>query len=220
MNNHYIYKITNCIGQIYIGHTNSIYFRKASYKSLNCKGQKLIYKSLKHFSWVKHKFEIVFAFNDKELDFEIVEKFFISFFNSYFYDNKQYGLNLTKGGQHCDGQIFKNKPYKPRKNRKPKKIKRPNTGWKHTEEYKIFMSKLRTGTKVSEEGCKNIGKSKKGQIPVNRRKILQFDLDGTFIKEYNSIFEASKETNVSTSAVNQCAQGKIKKPKKFIFKYK
>lgn len=47
------------------------------------------------------------------------------------------------------------------------------------------------------------------------KKVLQYDLQGNFIKEYNSIEEASKYTNLSHSTISRFIRGEIKKPKKF-----
>ncbi len=120
----YIYKITNNDGQIYIGQTIQCKIRWKHYEGLHCKSQKLLYKSLKGKGYNNHTIEIVYRFENSTK--EILDKFeifFIKFFNSYYYDNKNYGLNLTRGGDtKCKYQN--------------KKISKANKGIKHTEETK------------------------------------------------------------------------------------
>jgi group I intron endonuclease len=52
------------------------------------------------------------------------------------------------------------------------------------------------------------------------KPILQFTIEGEFIKEHDSIKNASKETGVSAWTISSIAKEKAKKPNKFIFKYK
>jgi hypothetical protein len=53
----------------------------------------------------------------------------------------------------------------------------------------------------------------------NNRKVAQYDINGNYIKTYNSTNEASKETNVSQSSISMCALGRYKQAKGYIFKY-
>lgn len=51
-------------------------------------------------------------------------------------------------------------------------------------------------------------------------KVLQYDLEMNFIKEFNSISEASKETNTNRTSLTQCLNNKLKSANKFIWKRK
>ena len=54
----------------------------------------------------------------------------------------------------------------------------------------------------------------------NKRKpILQFDLNGNFIKEWNSIREASRVLKIANSNISYCINGKYKQARGFIWKY-
>ena len=55
---------------------------------------------------------------------------------------------------------------------------------------------------------------------VSKKPILQYKLNGKFIKEYSSLTEAAKITKLDLSSINKNALGKIKNPYKFIWKYK
>jgi len=57
--------------------------------------------------------------------------------------------------------------------------------------------KDRKKKKMSKETRNKISESKKGTIPHNIKKIKQYDMDGNFIKEWDSSHEASRELNLS-----------------------
>ena len=63
------------------------------------------------------------------------------------------------------------------------------------------------------------------EMGVNRIKnrgkpVLQFDLDGNFIKEWTSQAEASKILNIHDSTINQVLQKNKKTAGGYIWKYK
>lgn len=51
-------------------------------------------------------------------------------------------------------------------------------------------------------------------------KILQYDLEGNFIQEFNSIEEASETTDTNKTSIVLCMQGKHKQANNYIWKYK
>jgi len=65
----------------------------------------------------------------------------------------------------------------------------------------------------SEEHCKKISKTK--SIPI-----LQYDLEGNFIKEWESGKLAAESLNLNQSCINDVVRGKLKKSGGYIWKYK
>lgn len=55
---------------------------------------------------------------------------------------------------------------------------------------------------------------------VKRKEILQFNLKNEFIKEWKSIYDAWKNTNIPRSCINKVCQGKQKTAGNYIWKYK
>ena len=53
----------------------------------------------------------------------------------------------------------------------------------------------------------------------NYKKVEQYSLDGKYIKTFNSIIEASKETNSYHSNISACCKGKLNKTNNYIWKY-
>ena len=67
--------------------------------------------------------------------------------------------------------------------------------------------------------CRYIEKSE-NSAKDKRKPVLQYDLNGNFIKEWNSITHASKILNITTGDICKIAQGKGNHAGGFIWKYK
>ena len=52
------------------------------------------------------------------------------------------------------------------------------------------------------------------------KKILQYDLNNNFIKEWECLAEVERQTNISYSNIIACCRGKRKTAGKYIWKYK
>jgi len=113
----------------------------------------------------------------------------------------------------------------------------PFFGKNHTEEVKEEQSLRVSGTnhpmwgkkhneetiqKIRERRDAGVNQDKMIQLSkeVNSKSVLQFGLDGEFIKEFFSIKDASIETGCSESIIGKCCRGVIKRPRKYIFKFK
>ena len=51
------------------------------------------------------------------------------------------------------------------------------------------------------------------------RRVSQYSKDGTFIRSYFSLSEASKATGVDSSGISKCCRGKLKTTGGFVWKY-
>jgi len=89
----------------------------------------------------------------------------------------------------------------------------PMWGKKHNEE---TIQKIRDRRNAGVDQDKMTQLSKE----LNSKSVLQFNLDGEFIKEFFSIKDAAIETGCSESIIGKCCRGVIKKPRKYIFKFK
>lgn len=58
------------------------------------------------------------------------------------------------------------------------------------------------------ENVKHALPMRKPTTAYNKKKVAQFTIDNVFIKEYNSVSQASKETNVNRSGIQQFLNGK------------
>jgi hypothetical protein len=101
-----------------------------------------------------------------------------------------------------------------------------NTGYKHTEEWKINHSKTQTGKKLgplSYEAKQKISISLKGkERPNQMTPVLQYTLKGEFIKEFKSIKEAELETGIKSIFENASGykNNRVKTAGGFVWIYK
>lgn len=82
-----------------------------------------------------------------------------------------------------------------------------------TQSYNVKYAYI-NGNAKSTPGC-----FKKGNIPHNRKKISQYDLEGNFIKTYDSIKQASLLNNTSDSNIHFCLANKTKTAGGYIWRY-
>jgi nucleosome binding factor SPN SPT16 subunit len=57
------------------------------------------------------------------------------------------------------------------------------------------------------------------QIPITKR-VIQYDLQGNFIKEWESIKEAGKQSKTNATCITLCCKGKRFKAGGYIWRYK
>lgn len=89
-----IYKLTNPAGQAYIGQTRNLNKRMENYRTLNCKSQRLLYKSLVTYGFNNHQLQILKRCPIKRLDYWEIK--FINEHKTCYRDDRKYGLNILK----------------------------------------------------------------------------------------------------------------------------
>lgn len=242
-----IYKITNSEDKIYIGLSNNIKLRWSSYKNMSSiNGNSLLKESLRKLSYNNHVFEIVELIEYNPLLTEKEngkilrerERYWIKFYKS---DIE--GLNRNKGGcgpgKHTPESKSKISQANTGKTRSldfgekrsklfyteewKKKISESNKGRISPNKGKIGYNR---GKVMDEEQKHKISQSLKGRPkPLNfkdnvAKPVLQYDLDGNFIKEWSSITTASTQTKTPYAGVSLCCNGKRKFSNNFVWKFK
>lgn len=93
-------------------------------------------------------------------------------------------------------------------------------GYIRSEETKQKISK--SNSKPKPEGFKEKLRNIKLNIPLfkGRIPIIQYDLKGNFIKEWDGAVTIKKELNINNVSVMQCCRGIIKTSNNYIWKYK
>ena len=66
---------------------------------------------------------------------------------------------------------------------------------------------------------KKVGEKLKGREPYNNKEVLQYTIDGEFVKKYASVVECGRCLGVSESSIRGCIYGKNQTIKGYIFKY-
>ena len=204
-----IYKISNPEGKIYIGYSTSLETRVEHYKKLNIMTQPLIKESIEKYGWEHHAFSIIEECEDNIIKER--EKYYIKLYNSF-----NNGLNSNKGG---GGPLYHTDQTKQKISEKGKlnKGKRVNS---HLKGRKLPQSHVESNK--NNKG-KRVNSHRKGKsFSGTMKSILQYDLEGNFIKEWNSIKEININFNKSESfpAIGKCCRGERKSQFGFIWEYK
>ena len=86
-----------------------------------------------------------------------------------------------------------------------------------SEELKKLHSKFMTGRKASYETRKQMSIS---NLNKGIKAVLQYDLQGNFIKEWTSVTEATKLLNLSNGRISSCCRGIGKTANGYIWRFK
>lgn len=173
-----IYKITSPTNKIYIGQSICIEKRKNRYSCGGCKNQFKIRASIQKHGWKSHKFEIIKECKQEELNYW--EIYYINLYDTF---GTEHGLNLQKGGLNRKeitdetrvriSQSGKNRYLKykhpnkdiPMSDEQKEKLRRHNTGKKHTEETRRKMSESAKGKKRTKEHQEKLDEARRGKPP-------------------------------------------------------
>jgi len=178
-----IYKITNFLGESYIGQAINIKKRKKDYFDLraNTKNQPKIFKSLIENGIKNHIFEVLEECLEEQLN-ERERYYKQQFIDKYGWDKALFYFIDDKGGG-LKG---------PRTKETKDKIGRSLKGREFTKEWKDKISERKKDFKYSKEARNKISKSNKGKRKTFNNRglpILQYSLDGNFIKEWKNTNE-------------------------------
>lgn len=147
------------------------------------------------YGWDNIKHEILYEnlskAEAKQKEIELIEE--------YKTNQEEYGYNMTSGG---DGAPNCTKSIETRE-----KLSKANKGKKHTEEARRKIGEAHKELHLG------------GKSP-SAKKVLQYDLDGNFIKEWDSFMDIQRELGVSYQNVWKVCNGKTEKFLGYVWKYK
>lgn len=207
--NYCVYSHTNQLnGKIYIGLTGM----KPEERWKNGKG----YRDGAHFRNAIDKYgwnnftHVILKDNLTEEEAVYWEEYYINLYNAC---DRQYGYNMTFGGEHGGH---------PQTEETRQKIRKHGVGFrgrKHTEEAKRKMSKSSSGVNHPNYG-KHLSETTRQKISdahklLRNRRVYCYELNCVF----ESLDEASETTGCWKSSIVRCCQGKQKQSKGYHFKY-
>jgi group I intron endonuclease len=231
-----IYKITNPTGKIYIGKSIDIEKRHYQYEKGHMKQQTALYNSVKKYGWNNHKVEILKECEEDKLN--ELESYYISYYNSV-----EKGLNLTYGG---DGgrksDITKQRISTSMMGKRgPYNVNNPVyqydlegnfiKEWKNPKTAVDNMGLSRGEIKAVLDTNNTVHGYRFTSIKVEKlnpttkwngikKKVLEYDLEGNFVKEWGCAREASKILNIAIQHITAVCRGEINKTHNRKFTYK
>lgn len=220
-----VYRHVSPSGKVYIGITckKNVTHRwgKNGSQYIKCP---YFWKAIQKYGWDNIKHEILFT-NLSEKEAKAKEIDLIAFYKS---NNPEYGYNLTEGGEGRSGYSCSKESIE--------KMSKSHLGHKDSEETKRKKSLSRKGKNLSKESIEKLRKSRIGRtVPegvrikirntlrnnsVRSKSVLQYTLDGKFIREFISSAEAGRITGADPSEIRKVVRGIHKQCKGFIWKEK
>jgi group I intron endonuclease len=183
-----IYKITNPNGKVYIGKSKNVLARYYKYSKLNCKKQGVIYNSLKKYGPKNHKFDII-----EECDILVLLEREIYYKEEFI---KKYTWNMAL---FCHLEDGNSGPHTQSEDSNVKRSRSLKEYWSNNPHPLLGIIR---SSDFSEKHCK---------------PILQYDLDGNFIKEWVSQLEVYKILKVD---INNCLKKRNKTSGRYQWRYK
>ena len=174
----------------------------------------------------KTEYEVEILFESD--DYEFIKQKEIEFIKLYGRINRNTGClaNMTDGGDGFIGYVPSREKIEEHRKKmfgrvqsESEKQKRVESrkGYRHSEETRKKIANSHKGKKVSKD---HIEKLHKGQILANSKPIEQYDLEGNFIKNWQSATIAAKELNLHPTSIRHCVQGKTKTSGGYVWKSK
>lgn len=191
-----IYKITSPTNRVYIGQSIDIETRFNSYKRIDCKTQRILYKSLLKYGVENHKFEIICECSIPELN--DLERYYQDLYS------------VIKSGLNC---IL------------TKSNDRSGVGIKMSDKQKKQVSEVHKGKKVSLETRNKIKMARAKQVITEAHKkaisensgSARIVLDTNTGIFYNSAKEAAKYNNIKPNSLVCRLIGKVKNKSNLIY---
>lgn len=187
-------------GKVYVGITKQKPKNRWNYGNGYLNSGHFI-KAIRKYGW--NNFEHIILYEKLTL-FEAEQKE-IELIAKYKSNNQKYGYNIENGG-HCNIMTEETKD----------KIRKKAIGRKMSDEFKEKCRINNIGRKATEETKNKMSKSQLGKHGI---KTNQYDLEGNFIKTWNSAREASKYYNIDEGNITQCCRKRSKSCNGFIWRY-
>lgn len=207
-----IYKITNHLNKVYIGQSWNIGNRRRTYKSNKCEGQKKLHSSIKKYGWENHLFEIVHELPE-DITQDVLDKYEILYWDLY----KSCGFEMMNikqpgvGGKHSEDTKLKMRKPKPEGFGKIVSIRQLGS--------KRESSSVRMKSENNPMKNKNIVARVSGKNHYMAKKVVGYTKIGDTIGIWETIVDAAKELNISTSGISRCCSGIRKTVGNYTFRY-
>lgn len=209
-----IYAIVNTItGNQYIGSSKNSYVRRKAHFNLLRRGAHhsfILQRAFDKHGEDKFKFIVI---EKVEPNIDLIER------EQWWLDNANCTYNLTKQALPGKERVITEET---RARMRAAKLGVKHPEWRNKQK-SIYRKGIGLGKKRSEEAKRAMSEAQKrlrerGYMSPNSKKVVQYDLNNKFIKEWNSISSAAKGTNTTYIHIAQNLNGKTSKD--YIWKYK
>ena len=202
-----VYKHTTPDGKVYIGMTGRTLKRrwKSGYGNSGP-----FAKAIKRFGWENIEHDII-ADGLTRAEAEDKERETIALYRS---NEEKYGYNLDSGGyaekKHCERTIRKMSEAAKRGK---------HAEHLHTREVIECRALSQRGHIVSEETRRKIGDSHRGKKSVSAKSVLQIDMAGNVVRQWDCTMDVEREMGYKNSAISRCCLRKRPTAYGFVWRY-
>ena len=221
-----VYKHTSPSGKVYIGITKQSPPKRWK-DGFGYRQNVYFWKAIVKYGWDNIQHEILFTGLTKE-EAEQKEIELIAHYKS---NNRDFGYNINNGGN-TTGTHSEETRRKMSDSGRGKHI-----GKKASEATKLKMSQIRQGTNRGENNPMygkrgplnpNYGKHLMGETKLKisqsnkgkgNKKVLQYSLDGEFIKEWDSLSDVGRELGIIVTNISRVCRGKRKSTGGYVWRY-
>lgn len=204
-----IYRYISPSGKSYIGQTTNEVFRRRMWfgDGRYTGGRSKIDMARKKYGRENFRYEVIhrqqfFTLEEATTELNRLEAYYIGYYDTY-----KNGYNSTIGGDGSRG-------YKADDITRAK-LSVARKGKKKPEGFGEKISKAQKGRPKSTETRRRLSETKKN----TGKKIVQYDLEGNYIRTWNNIDEVSKALGVCRESIAGCCRGKSKSAHKSIWRY-
>jgi group I intron endonuclease len=209
-----IYKIESPSGKVYIGQSLDIYRRWSDHRSSKSYKHKKLGASILKYGVDNHIFKLIYEF-PKDIKQDVINTYEQIYMDAY----RDCGielLNLKEGGNGYGKHSEETKAI----------IKEKRKHQVITEETRQKMSVFFKNIKRNPEWVKKVADANRGRTYAyeirkkSMKPIIQLDINGNFIREWDSSREASKVLGTTESNICNCLTNRAKTAKGFKWQYK
>ena len=220
----FVYKYTSPSGKIYIGKTKTTLKERAKNNAKGYKGCPYFYKAIQKYGWENFEVEIL-----EEVPLEFLGESELDYITKYNSTNREIGYNIsTEETKYV--YLIKRIPVYCYNSETGEFINRFESAFEAEKGIGVSKGSVRKALNTPNHVCKNMlwrTEFFERVEPLVRKpqkhykKVYIYDaITGDFLKEYNSIREAARETGYNRSTIQeQLNKSEIKKSKKYIFRF-
>lgn len=199
-----VYKYTSPSNKIYIGITSKTLNERAKYNGCGYDRCSYFAKAINKYGWENFTSEIL-AQDLTEEEAKRLEKYYIKLYDS---TNPEKGYNITMGG---DGTTFYNAD---------EIVELWQSGLGITEITKqLGCCNTIVQNALNAKGIDGKERIKRSAGKYHQKRVYQFDKQGNFLNEYESVAEAERQTNVHHGNIVRVCKGERKSAGGFKWSY-
>lgn len=213
----YIHLFPN--GKRYVGLTTQKSINKRWRNGRGYKNQKLIYNAILKYGW-KNIQHILYQV-DTEKEMKYLERYLIGYYNT---TNRLYGYNISTGGEGASGTVRATRKPIDQYDKQKHLVRTWDSIYSAAQTLNYDSGTIAACVRKKHPMAFGFYWVVRGEFPEfktkgTRRKIYQYDLNGSLIAEFKNALEAGKSIGKDNSSIVRCCNKQQRTAYNYIWKY-